>query len=317
MKHTATVASYYQPLFTALAVSALFLVIGILPIKAHADIVSVQTQQVLPPGQNTCQPLTVTAFTPYVYNNNLEAFEFTVSDPSYVALAGSVGNTSVPFNFMTRREDASGNLRIHVDINSTQVNGTLPITITMLSAGVPGGPTCVAVITMNVGSGPVVGQTYPTYPTYPTTPAQTTTPSKPAGSKTSAAPTSTGMTPSTSVATATSAAGMTSPLAGLCSSQASAFRLWLILLVVYALIVGALLWAEFPLSWSWAQTPERIATIILVLLLLLLGFWYFSAACRAALWMPLLAFLIAILGLLAAFWNHPRVTQFLLVEENR
>ncbi|PIR84208.1 hypothetical protein COU18_00445 [Candidatus Kaiserbacteria bacterium CG10_big_fil_rev_8_21_14_0_10_51_14] len=98
----------------------------------------------------------------------------------------------------------------------------------------------------------------------------------------------------------------------LCVSEASAYRLWLILLVLFVLIVGAALWAEFPMSVSWARTPERIATLILVLLLLLLGFWYFSATCRAALWMPLVAFLIAILGLLAAFWNHPRVTQLLL-----
>ena len=77
------------------------------------------------------------------------------------------------------------------------------------------------------------------------------------------------------------------------------------------------MWAEFPMSLSWARTPERIATIILVLLLLLLGFWYFSVSCRAALWMPLVAFLIAVLGLLAAFWNHPRVTQLLLIQETK
>jgi hypothetical protein len=69
------------------------------------------------------------------------------------------------------------------------------------------------------------------------------------------------------------------------------------------------------MSWAWAQTPERVATAILVLLVLLLGFWYLSADCRAALWMPLVAFLIAILGLLAAFWNHPKMTRLLLIEE--
>jgi hypothetical protein len=83
------------------------------------------------------------------------------------------------------------------------------------------------------------------------------------------------------------------------------------------LIVGAILWAEFPMSVPWARTPERIATIILVLLLLLLAFWYFSISCRAALWMPLVAFLVAVLGLLAAFWNHPRVTQLLLIQETK
>jgi hypothetical protein len=109
---------------------------------------------------------------------------------------------------------------------------------------------------------------------------------------------------------------MQSKLRDLCASEASAYRLWLILLVLFTLIVGALLWAEFPMSMPWARTPERIATLILVLLLLLLGFWYFSVACRAALWMPLVAFLIALLGLLAAFWNHPRVTQLLLIQDS-
>jgi cytochrome bd-type quinol oxidase subunit 2 len=110
---------------------------------------------------------------------------------------------------------------------------------------------------------------------------------------------------------------MQNSLRNVCASDTSAYRLWLILLVLYALIVGAALWAEFPMSMAWARTPERIATIILGLLLLLLAFWYFSISCRAALWMPLMAFLIAVLGLLAAFWNHPRVTQMLLIQETK
>ena len=110
---------------------------------------------------------------------------------------------------------------------------------------------------------------------------------------------------------------MQSTLNNLCASEASAYRLWLILLVLFALVVGAALWAEFPMSVPWARTPERIATLILILLLVLLGFWYLSAACRAAMWMPLVAFLIAILGLLAAFWNHPRVTQLLLTQDSK
>ena len=111
--------------------------------------------------------------------------------------------------------------------------------------------------------------------------------------------------------------GAQSPLKGLCATPASAYRLWLILLVLFALVVGGLLWLEFPVSWSWAQTPERVAAVILVLLVLLLGFWYLSASCRAALWMPLVAFLIAVLGLLAAFWNHPKMTQLFLLEEKK
>jgi phosphoglycerol transferase MdoB-like AlkP superfamily enzyme len=128
-------------------------------------------------------------------------------------------------------------------------------------------------------------------------------------------------TPTTSTTTASSTVVapvvniLQGPFKDLCASQASAFRLWLILLVLYTIVVGGLLWLEFPISWAWAQTAERVAIAILGLLVLLLGFWYFSAACRAALWMPLVAFLVAVLGLLAAFWNHPKIVQLLLIEE--
>ncbi|MEK7099589.1 MAG: hypothetical protein AAB883_00395 [Patescibacteria group bacterium] len=158
-----------------------------------------------------------------------------------------------------------------------------------------------------------------------TAPATQPTVSAPAKPVVTAAPKPVSSTPipttqkvlTTSTATGSVVSTFQNPLKNVCSSDTSAYRLWLILLVLYMLIVGALLWAEFPMSLPWARTPERIASIILVLLLLLLAFWYFSISCRAALWMPLVAFLVAVLGLLAAFWNHPRVTQLLLIQETK
>ena len=316
MKHTGV--STYQLLLSAFTVTALSVLFAVMPLKASALEVASQTQQILPPGGNSCAPIQVTNFTPYIYDNALNSFEFTVSDASYVAIVGSVGNTSIPLHFITRLPSPTGGVRIHVDVDTTPLIGTVPVTITLLSAQT-GQPVCASVIAVSLGSG-AVAQT-PTYPTYV---APASVPSKTPVHSTSAtsAPASasqgnvtTATTGTTTVVAPVVTSGiMMSPLERLCSSAMSAYRLWLILLVLYAIIVGGLLWLEFPMSWSWAQTPERVASTILVLLILLLGFWYFSIPCRAALWMPLVAFLIAILGLLAAFWNHPRMTQLLLIE---
>lgn len=312
--------SIYQLSFFVLAATVLTFLLTALPTKASALEVVAQTAQVLPVGGNSCAPVSVANFTPYIYDGALHSFDFTISDPSYVALMGSVGNTSVPFNLMTRRVDASGMLRVHVDIATTPIVGTLPIKVTLLSSRT-GSPVCLTVASMSVGSGPVVVQTVPADTTYTYTApsaAPVTTTAQPAAGPVSApsvAPEAPALT--TSVTPSPVVNTMSNPLRNVCATDVGAYRLWLILLVLYTLIVGAALWAEFPMAASWARTPERIATIILGLLLLLLAFWYFSISCRAALWMPLAAFLIAVLGLLAAFWNHPRVTQLLLIQETK
>lgn len=341
MKHAAHGVRNYQGtslLLSVLAIAAFSIGVGFFPAYTHADIVSANTQQLVPPGGNTCAAPHVSEFTPYVYGDSLDAFEFTVSDASYVALGGTVGNESVPFQFMTRRVDAQNRVRIHVDLNSMPVGAGLTMRVMLISARGPGIPVCAADLVMQIGEGsvsvtqPVVQSTPTVSPAMPApveeavsqptapAPSETTEGAGTGESSSSTQPvsaTGTGISASgTSATTGTSVLkGVGETIRGLCSSGESAFRLWLILLIAYALIVGLLLWAEFPLSLPWARTPERIATIILAALLLLLGFWYFAVSCRAALWMPLLAFLIAILGLLAAFWNHPRVTQLLLIEE--
>ncbi len=309
MKHVGVLN--YQLLLSAFVAIALFTLVGAVPAKASALDITSQTAQILPLGGNTCAPIQISNFTPYIYDNALDSFEFTVSDPSYVAITGSVGNTSIPLNLMTRFTDPSGGVRYHVDINSTPLTGTVPVTITLLSART-GQPVCASVIGTKLGSGPIVGSTF--------TPVKSTpAPSKTPASTTSAksATTSAGGAVSAWAGAVNPGSVVQSPLKGICASPESAYRLWLILLVLYALGVGGLLWLEFPLSWTWAQTPERVATIILAALILLLGFWYLSVGCRAALWMPLVAFLIAILGLLAAFWNHPRMTHLLLIEDKK
>lgn len=307
------------------------------PTLASADTISSQTGQVLPIGGNTaCPQILATNLTPYVYDGALHSFEFTVPDASYVAVAGSVGGSSIPFNLMTRWGAPSGALKVHVDIATTPIRGTLPLTVTMLSSHGAGQPVCVTTVSMGVGSGPI--QTTPAAPA-PSVPTSGTyvppTSGTGAGKGTTQGGTSgasagipkvTGTAKSagtSSTSSGKSASATQTPItlgslqnlaAKACATPLAAQRTWLVLLLVYILIVGAALWAEYPMSVPAMRTPERVAAIILVLLLLLLGFWYFSASCRTALWMPLVAVVIAILGLLAAFRNHPRMTQLLSAE---
>lgn len=320
MKHFSFAA--YQLLLFVLAGIAFSFVVAAFPVKAFALDAVTQTRQVLPVGGNACAQVFATNLTSYVYDGALHSFEFTISDPSYVAIIGSVGNTSIPFNLMTRKTDASGLLRIHVDVYPAPVSGGLPVSVTMLSAR-SGSPVCMTVVSTNVVS--TSNLTPIPYTPSVSAPAPTTVANAPAKPTATAAPKPTASSPvpttqkvlTTSTATGSVVSTFQDSFRNICTSDASAYRLWLILLVLYMLVVGAVLWAEFPMSVAWARTPERIATIILVLLLLLLAFWYFSISCRAALWMPLVAFLVAVLGLLAAFWNHPRVTQLLLIQETK
>ena len=311
-----------------LSASVLFAAISVFPAHAAAQSISTQTQQLLPLGPSTCGAVVATDFTPYIYDGALHSFEFSLPDPSYVAIIGTVGDASIPFQVMTRKVSSAGVLRVHVDTPTTPVTGTLPIVVTLLSAR-QGQPVCAAIVSMSVGSGPVVVKSpvkpivqkpVPIKKPISISPPRPVPPKVPSTPKSPSVP-STTTVPAKATTTVTSATSVVSTvqsqLRSICASDTSAYRLWLILLVLYALIVGVALWAEFPMSLPWARTPERVATIILVLLLLLLGFWYFSVSCRAALWMPLVAFLIAVLGLLAAFWNHPRVTQLLLIQETK
>ena len=122
---------------TSAAIAVVSIATFVLPVFASAATVSnlvSPTQQLLPRGANTCAPLQVQSVNPYVYNGSLDSFDVTVTDASYVSVIGSVGDAGIPLSFMTRRINADGALRIHVDIQSTPVAGTLPVSLTLLSA---------------------------------------------------------------------------------------------------------------------------------------------------------------------------------------
>ena len=285
-------------LLLLLGVAAVVVTIAF-PSQTSAAEVSVQTSQLLPPGGNTCQTLQVSGFTPYVYDNALNSFEFTLPDSSYVAILGSVGNTSIPFQLMTRRIDASGALHVHVDIATTPVVGTLPISVTLLSAKGSGQPVCISVITTSIQS---AGGSVSKAPT-----------TQPVGGVTKKPVASTGTATTTVVGTLENGSA-TLPIVGstesvlknLCSGGVASV-LGIILLAIYALLMWLAISAEKP--WVTAIRPlEWTAVAIIVPLILLLGLWYFPESCRAQTWVPVVGILIALGAIIATYKNHPEET---------
>lgn len=276
--------------------------------------VSVQTAQLLPPGSNTCTPPPISNFTPYIYDGALHAFELTVSDSSYVALVASAGNTNIPFNQMTRRLDPSGVLRVHVDMMTTPIRGSLDIRLTMLSAKGGGQPVCVTVVSVALGAGGLAAESWQVVPPRPapapmgggkggvstTIPRPGVTP----GTSTVSISTSTRATSTTGMkGTSTSITSTQNFIKDMCSSAAGALRLWAILLIVYALIVIAAI-AGQPQLPAALRTQEWAATVIVIPFLLLFGLWYFAESCRTSSWIPVIATVIALVGLSAAFWER-------------
>lgn len=301
-----TLRARYLRALSALASVVLLIIIA--PSFASADEVAVQTAQILPVGSNTCAAAGVSGFTPYVYEGSLDAFEFTVADSSYVAIAATVGNTSVPFNQMVRRADTSGGVRIHADLQSTPVRSGLPVSVTMLSAKGSGQPVCITLVATTVTSEGELSLTPPTptpVPTpKPTTPPVSTTAPKPAPTPTPSpvnpAPTSTVGKPST----ATSAAFATtqSILKNMCTG-AGADRLWFVLLAIFAAIVAFSVFGQSQVPPA-LRTQEWTAGAIVVPFLLLFGLWYFVESCRTTPWVPVIATIIALAGLGIAFWER-------------
>ena len=73
------------------------------------------------------------------------------------------------------------------------------------------------------------------------------------------------------------------------------------LLAIYLVIVAVVVFAE---PWFLESSVVGSTAAILVPLILLLAFWYLSAPCRAAAWIPVAACVIAIVGLFLAFREY-------------
>jgi hypothetical protein len=304
----------------AIAIAFVFFV-AISPVHVAAQTVysnSVQTKELLPPGQNTCPSVAVTDIEPHVYGGVLESFDVTISDTSntYVGILGQVGNTSIPLNYITRWAGSPNGLRIHVDTPDMTVGSGLPVSLTLL-ASPPGAPTCVTSVSFNVsGSGIAAPYSAPATTQAPlgsvqnpiTVPTQTVT--APSGQATALS----GGTTQTHTATSSMQSGSSTlgssvavtsaaneRLVGSVCGGSNAYRLWFILLIIYILIVGIVVFTE---PWFLEDSVIGSTAAILIPLILLLAFWYFSAECRAASWIPVLACVIAIIGLFLAFREY-------------
>ena len=300
---------------------------AVFPSYTFAAEVSVQTAQLLPPGSNTCAPLSVSGFTPYIYDNALHAFEVTLQDSSYVAIVGTAGDTSIPLNLMGRRIDASGALRIHADVATTPIRGALPITVTLLSAKGPGLPVCVSVITTTLlgAYSPVLIPSGPAYipagPSSGVNPSPAPKPSAPTatGPVSQTRPTSTPSTgdksdnksqPKAVGSVATSLAvtqNVLNALKSVCSPN-NAPILWIALLAIYAVFVVALVFGKSKMP-PFMHSQESTAAAIVVPFLLLFGLWYFAESCRINAWAPAIATIIALAALAVAFWERPKNIQ--------
>ncbi len=280
---------------------------GLFPTSTFAAELTTVTAQVLPQGSNGgCPQLIATGFTPYVYNNALDSFEFTIPDVSYVAIIGTAGDTVIPFNQMTRSLNAQGMLRIHADMASTPIRETLPIKVTMLSSKGPGQPVCLSVVSTSIASNPSTAGTgttptpiYKPVTSKPTTPVTSTKPPKVTGTSSSTATTSAPVVGSTN-----------NVLANTCSSSGGATRLWFVLLALYALVTGIATIGQPQTNEAWKK--EWISAIVVVPFVLLFGVWYFLESCRTGGWAPAIAILIALAGLAATFWGEKRGTTMVI-----
>ncbi len=284
----------------------------IMPVVASAAEMSAnasaQTVQLLPPNVgNTCPQLQTPIFKAYVYDNAVNSFDVTIADPSYVAIAGTIGETQIPFNLMTRFVDASGILHMHVDTEAVSVRGTLPVTLTLLSVR-PDKTVCAATISATlVGSSSGSSVSSPTgsgsgQSTY-TPPAKG---QKPVMGK----PDVVGgiidtKSPDGEVV---KSVGIQNALAMVCATASGATRLWTVLLAVYLLIVAATILAQ-PSNKPSDQSSVLLGAAIVIPLIVLLGVWGSAASCRVGMWAPIAALAIAAVGFALGFRNHNQFSK--------
>ncbi len=268
---------------------------------------SVQTQQVLPPGGNACPQLLVSNITPYIQDGALNSFDVTISDASYVAVLGSVGGVGVPFNHISRWNNTDGTLRLHADVPVTPMNSSVPVVLTLLSSP-SGKPTCMTQISFVFpGTGPVStggntsGGSNSVNNSGSGVSASPVKPAKPVAGVSSPATTST----STVVAAPVLARTIADKLQRLCAANGS-FQLWFLLITLYLVGVAVVALTQPPLG---EKSPWLPATLILVPLALLLAFWLIVPMCKAGGWVPIVLIVMAIVGLFVAYRQRREIAR--------
>lgn len=300
--------------------AALILASYFMPFAASAAEVSAQTVQLLPPGLNVCQPLETPALKEYVYDGELHSFDLYFRDPSYVAVAVAVGETELPFTFVTRSMDASGMLRMHVDTPSIPLAATDPIVMTLLSS-LPGSPTCMTSVVVHLDSGTAFSDTDKMQqPAVAKAPAQqhkksVSAPKKDAKMVNQHAEGEGQLDQGVTSAIATgSSVTQKATLEKICETPGGAARLWTILLAVYFLIIAATILA-LPEGKPSTQSSVLLAIAIGVPLLVLLSVWKSAPTCHVGTWAPVIALLIAGAGIVLGFRHHPTFAKLLSDKE--
>jgi hypothetical protein len=292
----------------AISVSALAFLAGGMPTAAAENLnVGVQSQQVLPPSTTSaCPTMPLVDTVTYTYAGALHSFDIVVSNPSYVALAAQAGDTVIPFNYITRSPDAGG-VRMHVDMPSTPILGTLPVSVTLLS--VQSGLTCLSTVSFSLQgpASPTPTATPPSTP--PAPPAPPSAPSsieKPATTTVSQGDAATSGATTTVVSSVVGGAGLGSTLLRACATTGGALQLWFVLLTIFLLLAAIAAITEPPLMERNVYLP---AALIGVPLGLLAAFWLLASDCRGAWWVPVLALGVAIVAMLWAYRGRPEVAK--------
>ncbi|MBM3271961.1 DUF805 domain-containing protein [Candidatus Kaiserbacteria bacterium] len=272
------------------------------PTSASAASITASTRQLTPGAPACTQPL-ATNFRPYAYDGDLHSFDVDISDKSYVAVGATVGETAVPFIQMRRGMLPDGSFRIHADIETTPLARSMPITIMLLAAPGPNAPICLSqIVITETGSGTAtvyeqIPQTVATTGTHPRATAASRKSPSMAVSSTSTATTSSLKAAGDSVAKAFTRA-KDSVRQNACGAGTNTSRLWFIFLVLYVLSLGAIALSRppssepYPLSW--------LVSAILIPLILLAAFWYVLSVCGVSAWVPILAVVAGIAGIVIA-----------------
>ena len=276
-----------------------------LPIITAADTsLNLSTIQLLPPGQNTCVAPSVVSFKSYVYDGSLDALEYTLTDPSYVAIAATVGDQTLPFQYMTRWMDPqNGNLRIHIDSAVSVSSAGTPVKVMLVSPGGMGRPTCALEIDTIVMPNEALTSTSSGTMSPPEAPTPVSSPEPTPAVSTTPEPIETA--PATTVDVTATGGGATAAMGSMqdqiiaMCKDGHATALWIVLLAIYVLIVGAVTFGRKQIGIE--NAVEWAAAAIVVPLLLLFGFWYLAESCRTTAWVPALSILIALAGLAATF----------------
>jgi hypothetical protein len=295
-----------------IAVAAAF---SLTPTSASAAGVSVITKPVLP-QTGVCVPPVASAFKAYVYEGTVHSFDIEISDPSYVAVAGSIGEQGIPFIQMNRRITSTGTLRIHADVSTTPANQAIYITLLSAKQGNPVCLTQIAIttgttqsapfetITQNGGSGSSYSYTAPKKTAPATYPAGTG--DREEGKKEIGA---------TSATASAISAIKDTVKQNACGAKSGVSRLWFIFLVLYVLALGAIALSRPP-----ATRPYPVAWLIsaiLIPLFLLLAFWYVLSVCGVSKWIPIFALIVGLAGIAIALRGSENDTEpaFLLEKE--